>query len=165
MNFWVYGTLLRGMGNHKLIASLIDASLTRRAVVKGVKIVHFVDGGFPGIFKGDGSVVGELMIPLPGKEAEMMLVLDELEEYYPDDPTKKSMYQRCTVQTHCPEDHTAPVDAWAYYCVAVGWMEEYRGVIIEPAGDEPVSWKNFVMKHELPTAGGDWADGKYVEQF
>jgi len=164
MRFFVYGTLLRGFGNHKLIKDLVSVT---PAVIHGVRVAHFHDGGFPGLYHSESlqdSVLGEMMVPVSGKEEVVRVLLDELEEYHPDDPIKPSMYERRLVQAS-PLNVDEAEEAWAYFCVAEGWMEECKGLIIEPVEGKPVSWKAYVEENELPTAGGDWADGKYAERL
>jgi gamma-glutamylcyclotransferase (GGCT)/AIG2-like uncharacterized protein YtfP len=75
--FFVYGTLMRGFGNHDLVAKLLKR--VEPAAVSGVRLLHFKGGGFPAMLTGGHSVLGELLHPEEGQGAKVQTLLDELE--------------------------------------------------------------------------------------
>jgi len=105
-----------------------------------------------------------------------MRLLDELEEFY-GERDARNLYERrkVTVKLH-PGENELPsqrnligVDkvAWTYFCV--GDMKKYLPVELNgtscPNGEGHICWKSYVMDHGLSTAGGEWAEGKYMEMM
>ncbi|MFD0666086.1 gamma-glutamylcyclotransferase family protein [Ramlibacter sp. MAHUQ-53] len=136
--FFVYGTLLRGEPNHRVIARLGLAGV-RAARVRGR--LFDTGEGYPAMLaplepragqggdapaQGAGVVAGELMVP--ADLAAALRDLDALEEFFgPGDP--HNLYERREVEADTGEG--APVRAWAYLYVGTARL------VPIPSGD----WK------------------------
>ena len=115
---FVYGTLLRGEGNHGLIEHQgTDMEYVGTAWVRG-RIFDL--GAFPGFGEGAGRVKGEIYRV---HSARALASLDGLEGYRADAP-ERSMYIRREIRTH-----PWPRKAWIYE-----WNGRHPGVDI-PSGD------------------------------
>ena len=195
---FVYGTLRRGYRNHGLVSHLI--SHVEEAELKDSirSVYHFRRGGFPGLFLTRESssealaatssssssssflrLRGELLHPRPGCEAEMMTLLDALEEYYgPDDD--RNEYERRVVQVVKGPPLAGPAapaltPALTFACVHRNAVEDWDGIPVEPMPPKDAEggrsskatalcWASFVETHGLPTAGSDWCDMPDVER-
>ena len=100
---FVYGTLLAGMRNHRLVMDHAEKVIPAR--VYGFTLAHFADGNYPGIFHAPTLatrwrhrvfVEGELFFLKAGEENIALGGMDELEDFYgSDDP--RNEYQRTNV--------------------------------------------------------------------
>ena len=98
---FVYGTLMRGEGNHRLIERHVRSA--RPATIECV----LVDlGAFPALIAGDGIVEGMLL----ELASEAMEITDRLEGFHPD--RNHSLYLRKEVIAHI--DDGEEVQAWTY---------------------------------------------------
>ncbi|MDH6519233.1 gamma-glutamylcyclotransferase (GGCT)/AIG2-like uncharacterized protein YtfP [Streptomyces sp. SAI-208] len=128
--FFVYGTLRPGEVNHDLflrgrVRSEEPGLLTGALLYDGPGYPYAVEG--PG-----GAVAGELVTPRADAYAELLAVLDELEEYAPGDP--HNLYERVAREVIRTADGT-PVRAWAYVAAPpVAARLRTRGKLIE-SGD------------------------------
>jgi gamma-glutamylcyclotransferase (GGCT)/AIG2-like uncharacterized protein YtfP len=128
--FFVYGTLRPGQANHDLflrgrIRSEEPGRLTGALLYDGPGYPYAVEE--PG-----GEVAGELVTPRSDAYAELLAVLDELEEYSPGDP--RNLYERVARQVIRTADGTS-VRAWVYVAAPpVAIRLRTRGKLIE-SGD------------------------------
>lgn len=102
MYVFVYGTLMRGFGNHRVMEQA-KGKYVGRAKMFG-KSMYDV-GGFPVVVDGGGDIVGEVYL-LPENDIEYtnwynqkirykpIAILDNLEGYSPDRPKDSNMYLR-----------------------------------------------------------------------
>lgn len=107
--FFVYGTLRPGEINHDLflrgrVRSEEPGRLTGAVLYDGPGYPYAVE-------ETGGAVTGELVTPRPDAYAELLLALDELEEYTPADP--RNLYERVAREVVRTADGT-PVPAWVY---------------------------------------------------
>ncbi|MFE7032233.1 gamma-glutamylcyclotransferase family protein [Streptomyces sp. NPDC057621] len=110
--FFVYGTLLRGEGNHD--AFLRGRTLSETpAILTGA--VLYEGPGYPYAVEApedSGAVVhGELVTADPAAYPQLLAALDELEEYAPGDPA--NLYERVARDVTRATDG-ARVRAWVY---------------------------------------------------
>jgi gamma-glutamylcyclotransferase (GGCT)/AIG2-like uncharacterized protein YtfP len=128
--FFVYGTLRPGEPNHDLFLrgrtrGEEPARLTGSVLYDGPGYPYAVDE--PG-----GTVHGELVSALPERYEELLVALDRLEEYAPDDPS--SLYERVPREVRREADGSA-VRAWVYLAApSVAARLRARGRLIE-SGD------------------------------
>ena len=128
--FFVYGTLRSGEHNHDLFlrgrTGAQEPGLLRGAVL--------YDGpGYPyAVAERDGgTVTGEIVTARPEAYAELLAVLDHLEEYVPGDPA--SLYERVERDVTAAGGRT--VRAWVYLAApAVAARLRTHGKLIE-SGD------------------------------
>ncbi|HET9381741.1 MAG TPA: gamma-glutamylcyclotransferase family protein [Streptomyces sp.] len=134
--FFVYGTLRPGECNH-------DAFLRDRThAVEPARLtgaVLYEGPGYPYAVEEPGgrTVHGDLVTARPEAYDELLLALDELEEYVPGDP--RSLYVRVArevTRTAAP----GTVRAWVY--------------VAAPAVTARL------RAHGTPVAGGDWRTGR-----
>jgi gamma-glutamylcyclotransferase (GGCT)/AIG2-like uncharacterized protein YtfP len=115
--FFVYGTLRPGEPNHDLllrgrIRSEEPGRLTGAVLYEGPGYPYAVEE------RGEehgGVVYGEVVTALPEVYAELLVVLDRLEEYAPGDP--RSLYERVERDIILDEDGDGDgrsVRAWVY---------------------------------------------------
>lgn len=97
INFFVYGTLKQGYGNHRLLA---NATYLGDGTVHGMQLYH--GPGFPYAFTGDGKVKGEVYAVRPCDIGR----LDALEGY-------PHHYDRKEVQVLDAKGEIT--HAWMYY--------------------------------------------------
>ncbi|PSM43397.1 hypothetical protein C6Y14_11320 [Streptomyces dioscori] len=110
--FFVYGTLLRGEGNHDAFLRgrtlpEVPATLTGALLYEGPGYPYAVETPE----SSGGLIHGELVTADPTTYAQLLAALDELEEYTPNNPA--NLYERV------PRDVTrltdgARVRAWVY---------------------------------------------------
>jgi gamma-glutamylcyclotransferase (GGCT)/AIG2-like uncharacterized protein YtfP len=131
--FFVYGTLRRGEGNHRLVQA--DLEDVREARLPG----HVLYAqGLPYIGPSDSLgtvVVGDLLLIRPDWYGQALRALDRLEGY---DPPRRAMYVRtrvCAEFSGGPDNAWLECDAWAYL-----------------GGD------SFPCDPGLVIPSGDWAD-------
>jgi len=128
--FFVYGTLRPGEANHDLflrgrIRSEEPGRLTGALLYEGPGYPYAVE-------ETGGEVMGELVTPRADAYAELLLALDELEEYTPGDP--RNLYERVARQVIRTADSTS-VRAWVYVAAPpVAARLRTRGKLIE-SGD------------------------------
>lgn len=125
---FVYGTLQVGFENHEnTLKGLQYTAVPFKAKVGN--IVHFKDFGYPGLYEGNGMVVGEL-IQFAAEDFENGLrKMDDLEEFFKEGDVN-NMYDR---KVKC----YAGVEFYVYYCN----HDKSLGIKVEN-GD----WKTFVGK-------------------
>ena len=104
---FVYGTLKQGLSNYHLIAAFV-----RTAIPATIRGRLYDVGPFPALAVDDEVVHGEVLTVEPIALPHLLAILDDLEGYYPDDPTG-SMYVRRIV-TAATGDGGA-VEAHAYF--------------------------------------------------
>jgi len=98
---FVYGTLMRGEGNYRLIERYVRSA--RPATIEGV----LVDlGAFPALIPGDGIVEGMLL----ELDIKAMAITDRLEGFHAGDD--HSLYLRKEVSVQL--DDGQEVQAWTY---------------------------------------------------
>ena len=73
---FVYGTLMRGMSNHQVLAPYF--ATVRLAQLQG--ILFDLPYGYPAVIDGNGVVHGELIELVDPKAA--LITLDKLEDYH-----------------------------------------------------------------------------------
>jgi gamma-glutamylcyclotransferase (GGCT)/AIG2-like uncharacterized protein YtfP len=103
MRFFFYGTLMAGSGNR--VADYIHTRLCELgpATAEGrLFAIPTIEGWYPAfVAKADGGAVhGVAYETLPGFTAEDLLLLDEYEAFYPDQP-EKSEYLREQIDLLC----------------------------------------------------------------
>ncbi|MCH5677497.1 gamma-glutamylcyclotransferase family protein [Streptomyces gilvus] len=129
--FFVYGTLRPGEVNHDLFLR----GRTRHAAPARLNGSVLYDGpGYPYAVEepGGGTVYGELVTALPERYAELLVALDRLEEYAPDDPA--GLYVRREREVTRESDGRS-VRAWVYLAApAVAARLRAGGELIE-SGD------------------------------
>ncbi|MDF6042344.1 gamma-glutamylcyclotransferase [Streptomyces sp. JH14] len=111
--FFVYGTLLPGEPNHDLL-------LRGRAVAEQPAVLPgalLYDGpGYPYAIDGHGAVRGTLVTAAPAVYAELLVLLDRLEEYAgPGHP--RNLYERVAREVRLPgavPPAPATARAWVY---------------------------------------------------
>ena len=74
MNVFVYGTLMHGFRNHKIIVEYIEEIYEAETTGK-----LYAVGGFPGLVEGKGKVEGELLVFNDDFDQEILNKLDRLE--------------------------------------------------------------------------------------
>jgi gamma-glutamylcyclotransferase (GGCT)/AIG2-like uncharacterized protein YtfP len=111
---FVYGTLKRGQLNSSLLTPY--ARSTERGWISGRL---FDVGLFPALTEGEGQVYGELVRLDAENLAEVLAVIDALEEYREDDPDR-STYLRRMVEVTTERGDTAPAYAYFYNVAHVG---------------------------------------------
>jgi gamma-glutamylcyclotransferase (GGCT)/AIG2-like uncharacterized protein YtfP len=137
MQVFVYGSLRQGGYYHGLIAPFTQAVET--GWLDGMALFQ-VNERYPGIVRGEGHVLGELITLDPDRLTLAMGALDELEEYFgPGDP--RNLYERelLTVRTV----GGALVQAWAYR-----WLGSAEGCTRIADGD----WIRYWREHSVPGA-------------
>lgn len=93
---FVYGTLLSGFGNHRLISESGDSEFLGKDTITG----DMFGNGVPIIsLQGTGTIHGELYRITPST----LRKLDRLEGYHPEDPSTYG-YNRTKVTTHLGVD-------------------------------------------------------------
>ncbi|MEU0213255.1 gamma-glutamylcyclotransferase family protein [Streptomyces canus] len=128
--FFVYGTLRPGEANHDLflrgrIRSEEPGRLPGALLYDGPGYPYAVEGT-------GGEVMGELVTPRADAYAELLVTLDELEEYTPGDP--RNLYERVAREVTRTAGGTA-VRAWVYVAApSVAARLRARGKLIE-SGD------------------------------
>ncbi|MBC9716129.1 gamma-glutamylcyclotransferase [Streptomyces sp. TRM66268-LWL] len=125
--FFVYGTLRPGEYNHRrFLAGRTVAAEPARWV--GADL--YEGPGYPYAVEGAGTVHGEVVRPAPGEYAQLLALLDRLEDYVPGDPHND--YERIarTVETA-----TGPVDAWVYVAAPAVAARLRAGGRVLPGGD------------------------------
>jgi gamma-glutamylcyclotransferase (GGCT)/AIG2-like uncharacterized protein YtfP len=128
--FFVYGTLRPGEANHDLflrgrIRSEEPGRLAGALLYDGPGYPYAVEGA-------RGVITGELVTPRTDAYAELLAVLDELEEYRPGDP--RNLYERVAREVIRSADGT-PERAWVYVAAPpVAARLRARGKLIE-SGD------------------------------
>jgi gamma-glutamylcyclotransferase (GGCT)/AIG2-like uncharacterized protein YtfP len=110
--FFVYGTLRRGQGNHRVVeadlAGVCEARLPGH-VLYGQGLPYIAACGDPG-----STVTGDLLMVWPGLYERALRALDRLEGY---DPPRVQMYVRTLVRAEfrdAPDGPWQECDAWAY---------------------------------------------------
>lgn len=94
MKLFVYGTLKRGYGNHRL---MYGAEYLGNGFIKDFVVHDF--GRCPGIRPSEGGVVHGELFEVPD---DILPRLDRLEGHYPDNP-ERSLYRR--TETRCYEHY------------------------------------------------------------
>jgi len=105
MYVFVFGTLMKGYGNHRVMEQA-QGKYVGRAVMYGKDMYYaYTKGGFPAIIHGKGKVYGEVY-KLPDSEIEFVdwfgqkikvhpiSILDNLEGYNPSREPSHNMYLR-----------------------------------------------------------------------
>lgn len=106
--FFVYGTLRPGERYH---AALLRGRTAAEVPARLPGAVLYEGPGYPYATAGDGVVTGALITPSPDAYAQVLVVLDQLEDFHgPDDP--RNMYDRVSRTVELPGGATAR--AWVY---------------------------------------------------
>ncbi|MER6995130.1 gamma-glutamylcyclotransferase family protein [Streptomyces sp. NPDC000410] len=128
--FFVYGTLRPGEPNHDLFLRGRTAA-EQPAWLSGA--VLYEGPGYPYAVEAPGEVLGDLVTAAPAHYAELLAVLDHLEEYVaPGDP--RNLYERVARDVRTA---TGTVAAWVY------------------VASPPTA--RALRAHGTPIPGGDWA--------
>lgn len=139
---FVYGTLMRGMHNHQLLAPFVAS--VQVATVQG-RLLHLEQEGYPVLLEGSGRVQGEL-VELTDETAALH-ILDLLEEFYgPDQP--ENVYERRLTAVSVSEE---VVSAWVYVCAA---LTEER-CLAEGKAVENGNWREFAAVDIIKNSTGD----------
>lgn len=110
MKVFVYGTLMKGFGNHRVMEAA-KGKFVSRAYIRD-KDIYFVSyGSFPAVVDGDGIVFGEIYeisendkVQHWGSEmVHPIRVLDGLEGYDPKRPVESNMYIRKRIVAVTPK--------------------------------------------------------------
>ncbi|MFG2328506.1 gamma-glutamylcyclotransferase family protein [Streptomyces sp. NPDC048604] len=108
--FFVYGTLRPGEVNHDLF---LRGRVTAEEPARLTGALLYDGPGYPYAAHGDGRVAGELVTAAPGAYAELLVVLDRLEDYFgPRHP--RNLYERERREVLRLRDG-ATVPAWVYF--------------------------------------------------
>ncbi|MEV0171361.1 gamma-glutamylcyclotransferase family protein [Streptomyces sp. NPDC050803] len=107
--FFVYGTLRPGEPNHDLF---LRGRTLREEPARLAGALLYDGPGYPYVVEEPGPEVrGELVTARPEEYAELLAVLDRLEEYAPGDP--RNLYERVAREVTRTDDGTS-VRAWVY---------------------------------------------------
>ncbi|WP_405390940.1 gamma-glutamylcyclotransferase [Streptomyces sp. NBC_01102] len=131
--FFVYGTLLPGQRNHDRFLRG-RTSGERPAVLPGALL--YEGPGYPYAVGGHGTVHGALVTAAQGSYAELLGLLDDLEEYLgPDHP--RNLYERVVrrVVPGTGPGSGEPVRAWVYLAAAAVTRSLRTGGTPVPGGD------------------------------
>ncbi|MFD8798145.1 gamma-glutamylcyclotransferase family protein [Streptomyces atroolivaceus] len=151
--FFVYGTLLPGEPNHDRFLRGRTRE-ERPAVLPGALL--YEGPGYPYAIEGHGTVHGALITAAPGAYADLLRLLDDLEQYLgPEHP--RNLYERVArrvgpvPEQHAPGDGTAvsgpaasgsgpsgsagPVRAWVYLAATAVARSLRTGGTPVPGGD------------------------------
>ncbi|MEV7070487.1 gamma-glutamylcyclotransferase family protein [Streptomyces sp. NPDC093990] len=128
--FFVYGTLRPGEVNHDLF---LRGRVRCEEPGRLAGALLYDGPGYPyAVEEARGTVAGELVTPRADAYAELLALLDELEEYTPGDP--HNLYERVAREVTRTADGT-PVRAWVYVASPpVAARLRARGKLIE-SGD------------------------------
>ncbi len=122
---FVYGTLLPGEGNHRLIERHVRSA--RPATITGV----LVDlGAFPALIPGDGIVRGVVL----ELASEAMAITDRLEGYHSGDD--HSLYVRKEVSVQL--DDGQEVQAWTYEYADPSTIAERPRLVLDATLGKPI---------------------------
>ncbi|MFD6274160.1 gamma-glutamylcyclotransferase family protein [Streptomyces sp. NPDC060209] len=141
--FFVYGTLLPGEANHdRFLLGRTREELP--AVLPGALL--YEGPGYPYAIEGHGTVHGALVTAAPGAYAELLGLLDDLEQYLgPDHP--RNLYERVARRAFpgtlpdapaggCDEGVPGePVRAWVYLAATAVARSLRTGGTPVPSGD------------------------------
>lgn len=129
---FVYGTLRPGGRYWANIAEEIEQYTP--AMVSGFDLYH-LSNGYPAMVDGDSEVFGDLLFIHSGREADVLRITDEIEQYVPGDSA--SLYVRrevLAIRLTSPEAPKIPVDTY----------------IFNPAH------KPYLLKNGTHVPGGEW---------
>ncbi|MFG2590583.1 gamma-glutamylcyclotransferase family protein [Streptomyces sp. NPDC048438] len=140
--FFVYGTLLPGEPNHdRFLRGRTRGE--RPAVLPGALL--YEGPGYPYAIEGHGTVHGALVTAAPGAYAELLGLLDDLEQYLgPDHP--RNLYERVVRRAVPAELPDAPSSA------ALGFAEPVRAWVYLAA----TAVARSLRTGGTPVPGGDW---------
>jgi gamma-glutamylcyclotransferase (GGCT)/AIG2-like uncharacterized protein YtfP len=127
--FFVYGTLRRGQGNHRVVEADLEAARDARLaghVLYGDGLPYIAACGDPA-----SVVAGDMLLVRGDRYEQALRALDRLEGY---DPPRRQMYVRTLVCAGFrAEDGTwRECDAWAY--LGGAWFR-YDPRLVIPGGD------------------------------
>jgi 6-phosphogluconolactonase len=171
--FFVYGTLMRGFGNHKVIKPYMVSA--QEAITSNARLVHYSSAGFPGMLKGTSTqqkVKGELIYVRPEHYERAVQDLDRLEGCYGDNDPENVYDKRIVDVTIMNKNSNSGggneegveevVKAYSYW-IAVSDAETCWGAV--PVTDEdPVtqpgvaSWSAYIKKMQFESAKEDWLE-------
>lgn len=144
---FVYGTLKRGQLNSSLL--IPHARSVERGWIRGSL---FDVGLFPALAEGEGKVYGELVQLDAQNLAEVLAVIDALEEYREDDPNG-STYLRRVVEVTTEGADTVPAYAYFYNVAHTGIPQVDNFPLVESG-----EWHG-------PSMGVDPALGRALDAF
>ncbi len=127
---FVYGTLMKGYGNHRVFLEG-KARQCGRGIIKG-ELFHLPEG-YPGLLKGEGPVRGEVY---EIRDENVLKSLDGLEGY--EEGGSGNLYERARETVTMEGEET--LECWVYY-YRDGDYARSRGVFVEN-GD----WKAFMER-------------------
>lgn len=129
--FFVYGTLRRGQGNHRIVEGMLAAE--HDAQLDGHVLY---EAGLPyiGACGGEGTVIGDLLIPRADVYDEVLRRLDRLEGFR---PPNGGLYVRIACPVTFAGGPGGACEAWVYH-----------------GGDR------FSFEPGLIVPGGDWVAGR-----
>lgn len=108
--FFVYGTLMRGMSNHKILIQEAIESI-EPAVVENKDLYIHECGRFPCMLEGTGKVVGEIVTIKPEYLNISIKLLDRLEGYYGPN-NDMNLYHR--VKGYCKSSDGSLIKCYMY---------------------------------------------------
>lgn len=109
--FFLYGTLLPGERNHRLLVGRTVSAAWTPAVLTGALLFH--GPGYPYAATdpaGTGTVRGEVAVLAEDTYGEALAELDLLEDYVPGDPA--NLYERAALAVRTEDGDN--VTAWVY---------------------------------------------------
>lgn len=170
--FFVYGTLMLGFGNHKVVQPYLSQSY-EALTVNNCKLVHYSNAGFPGMLKDDSKklkVKGELIYVRPDCYDKAVIALDKLEGYYGEN-SSENMYDKRIIDVIIKKEDGVDQVVQAYsYWIVVPEAESCWGAmpVLEdnPDGENPgiVSWKSFMLSSNFESAGANWREKAGVDR-
>ena len=128
-HIFTYGTLKPGEANFDRYCA--NRVVSQHPAYIHAELYHFPTLGYPGVIDSTSQVHGYV---LTFAEAEILLDLDELEDYHPDRTSVENDYTRKLVMTYTPED-IPDLPAGAYF--------------IRKLGKNPVVHDGFVGANEV----------------
>jgi gamma-glutamylcyclotransferase (GGCT)/AIG2-like uncharacterized protein YtfP len=108
--FFVYGTLMSGMSNHKILIQEAIESI-ESAVADDKDLYMHECGRFPCMLKGTGKVSGEIITIKPEYLNISMKLLDRLEGYYGPN-NDMNLYHR--ILGHCKASDGSLIECYMY---------------------------------------------------
>jgi gamma-glutamylcyclotransferase (GGCT)/AIG2-like uncharacterized protein YtfP len=131
LHVFVYGTLKPGEANFVGVASRYENRYCGTRVISRqrgyiqAELYHFPALGYPGAIHGDNQVHGYV---LTFADAEILVSLDELEDYQPDRSPAENDYTRELVSTYTL-DGSPLVSAWAYF-MSRDRIQQWGGILV-----------------------------------
>lgn len=111
IRFFVYGTLMEGMSNHKVIPQEAIESI-EKASISNMDLYLYPSGTFPCMIPGNGIVRGEVITIKPEFVEISLYLMDQLEGYDDSNLKEDNFYNREVKAVAL--DSNEYVEAYAY---------------------------------------------------